>query len=113
MDLLPVLAAVRLQSYLASIAVARSLTGVRQSRRELFEQFRMGAGADEHNHTCPAALVDLIGQKKITAHMTLAMPVPFATQRMIPPCRTQRAIVGDQQQQHGLVEPIHVVPAGS
>ena len=89
-----------------------SLVRLRQSRPELLEQFRMRTGAHEDNYAGSCPVVDLISQKKITSDMALAMPVPIATQGMIVPSRTKRAIVGDQKQHHFL-EAVHVVPPGS
>ncbi|KXB13424.1 hypothetical protein ADT31_00340 (plasmid) [Xylella fastidiosa] len=57
-----------------------------------------------------AAVVEFVGQQKITPDMALPVPFPIATQGVIEPFRPERVIVGDQQQ-HCFLEPIHVIAA--
>ena len=76
----------------------------------LFEKIGMRSCAYKDNQGVPCTVVELIGRQKITSDRALAMPCPFATQRMIEPFRTHRRVIGDQQQ-HCLLEPVHVIAA--
>lgn len=76
----------------------------------LLEQFGIGTGAYEDNQASRAAVIKLVRQQEVTPDVALTMPVLIATEQVIPPFRTERAIVGDQQK-HGVLEPVQVVPA--
>jgi hypothetical protein len=85
----------------------------RQEMNGLFlEQFGMGSGANEDDHSRPATAVDLIGQQKVAADMTFPVTLPLALEGMIQPFRPERAII-DNEQQHGLFEPVHVIALGA
>jgi hypothetical protein len=78
----------------------------------LLEQISVCACAHKHDQPMFYAVVKFVRQQKVPADMALPVPFPFAAQRMIQLFRSKRAIVGDEQQ-HGLLEPVHVIAAGS
>lgn len=77
----------------------------------LLEQFGVRASAHEDNPTGFTAIIELVRQQKITADVA-PMPLPFVAQRVVELFSPERAVVGDQQE-HGFLEPVHVVPPGS
>ncbi len=78
----------------------------------LLEQIGMRTGAHEYDQAMFSVVIELVGQQKITADMALPIPFPVDAQWVIKPFRSKRGIVGDQQE-HGFLEPVHVVPASS
>lgn len=76
----------------------------RDSKFLTAEQFGMRTSS----HKVDAVAIHLVNQKKIAADVALAVLGPLAFQTVIQPFRTQGGIIGDEQQ-HGLLEPHHVV----
>ena len=83
-----------------------------QEHQALLEQIGVCSCAHEHYQAMFSAVIELLRQKKVAANMAFPMPFPVPTQWMIEPLWAERSIVGDQQQ-HCLLEPVHVVPTCS
>lgn len=66
----------------------------------------MRTGANEVDRIA----LDLIDLQEITTHMAFPMVGPVAPEGVVQPLGTQWCIVGDQEQ-HDLLELVHVVPA--
>lgn len=65
----------------------------------------MRTGANEVD----GGVLDLVNQEEIPTYVTFSMVGPFALEGVIQPLRAQWRVVGDQEQ-HGLLEVVHVVP---
>lgn len=70
----------------------------------------MRAGAHEDDQALLAAVGEPVRQQKVAADMAFPMPIPVATHGMVEPFGPQRTVIGDQEQ-HGRLEPVHVVSA--
>ena len=63
----------------------------------LLEQIGVCSGSYKDNQPMFAAVIKFVGKQKVTANMTLPMPDPIATQRVIEPFWPNWPIVRDQQ----------------
>ena len=70
----------------------------------------MCAGADIFDQAVFHVEIELVGQQKMYADRALPLPDLVAAQRVIEPRCAKWGIVGDQQE-HGVLQPVHVVPA--
>lgn len=79
----------------ATVEAARRIAG-RMCADGLLKQFRMCAGADKDHGARFAAFIKPVNQQEIAADMAFPVPVPVSQQRVVPPLRAQRLIIGDQ-----------------
>src|SRR6218665_3417102 len=74
------------------------------------EQIGMRASTHEHNRSMLCVFIELVRLHKMTAEMAIPVSPPVTAQSGIAPSRPERSVVGDQQQ-HRLLEPVHVMAA--
>src|SRR3546814_1605011 len=60
---------------------------------DLFEQFRMRAGAHEVHQIS----LDRVDEQEVAADMALAMIAPIAFEGVVQPFRAKRRVVGDEE----------------
>lgn len=75
------------------------------------EEFGVGSNSNKDNRPIGACVIEPVDEQKITADVAFAMARPVALQRMVQPLRTERCVVGDEQE-HCLLELAQVVAPG-
>jgi hypothetical protein len=74
------------------------------------KQVGMGARAYKYNQALLVAVIEFVSKKKVAANMALPVPCPLSSQGVVPPFGAQWGGIGNQQY-HGFLEPIQVIPA--